>query len=115
MLVVGGGIFGACAAWDATLRGLRVALVEKADFCSGVSANSYKMVHGGIRYMQHLDLPRVRGSCRERSALLRIAPHLVQPLPTVIPTFGHAREGKLVLGTRRAVFRGRASCPAASS
>jgi glycerol-3-phosphate dehydrogenase len=47
VLVVGGGIFGACAAWDATLRGLSVALVEKSDFCSGVSANSYKMVHKG--------------------------------------------------------------------
>jgi glycerol-3-phosphate dehydrogenase len=98
MLVVGGGIFGACAAWDATLRGLRVALVEKADFCSGVSANSYKMVHGGIRYMQHMDVPRVRSSCFERSALLRIAPHLVEPLPTLIPTYGHTRKGKFVLG-----------------
>lgn len=73
VLVVGGGIFGACAAWDATLRGLRVALVEKGDFCSGVSGNSFKMVHGGIRYIQHLDVPRVRSSCRERSALLRIS------------------------------------------
>ena len=51
LLVIGGGIFGACAAWDATLRGLRVLLIEKADFSSGASANSLKIVHGGIRYM----------------------------------------------------------------
>ena len=94
LLVIGGGIFGACAAWDATLRGLRVALVEMQDFSGGTSANSYKMVHGGIRYMQHLDLLRVRSSCHERSAFLRIAPHLVQPLPIIMPTFGYGMKGK---------------------
>ena len=98
LLVIGGGIFGACAAWDATLRGLSVALVEQADFGSGTSANSFKMVHGGIRYLQHADLPRLRASCHERSALLRVAPHLVTPLPIAVPTFGHGREGKALLG-----------------
>ena len=70
MLVIGGGIFGACAAWDATLRGLKVALIEKYDFASGVSANSFKIVHGGMRYLQHADIKRLReigrASCRER-------------------------------------------------
>jgi len=99
LLVIGGGAFGACAAWDATLRGLKVALVERTDFASGTSANSFKMVHGGIRYVQHLDIPRLRASCRERSALLRVAPHLVSPLPIVIPTYGHLRQGKAFLGT----------------
>jgi len=99
LVVVGGGIFGACAAWDATLRGLNVALVEADDFGAGVSANSFKIVHGGIRYLQHADLVRLRGSCRERSAMLRIAPHLVQPLPIVIPTYGHGKSGKAFLGT----------------
>jgi glycerol-3-phosphate dehydrogenase len=94
LLVIGGGIFGACAAWDATLRGLRVLLIEKKDFSSGASANSLKMVHGGIRYMQHLDVARVRSSCHERSALLRIAPHLVQPLPIAMPTYGYGMQGK---------------------
>lgn len=94
LLVIGGGIFGACAAWDATLRGMRVLLIEKADFSSGASANSLKMVHGGIRYMQHLDIARVRSSCHERSAFLRIAPHLVQPLPIAMPTFGYGVKGK---------------------
>jgi glycerol-3-phosphate dehydrogenase len=98
LVIIGGGIFGACAAWDAALRGLSVALIERDDFCSGTSANSFKIVHGGIRYVQHLDIVRVRASCRERSALLRIAPHLVHPLPILIPTYGHGREGKGLLG-----------------
>ena len=99
IVVVGGGIFGACAVWEATLRGLKALLVEAEDFCSGASANSYKIVHGGIRYMQHLDVVRVRSSSRERSAFLRIAPHLVQPLPVLIPTYGWGKLGKPFLGT----------------
>jgi glycerol-3-phosphate dehydrogenase len=55
------------------------------------------MVHGGIRYLQHGDIMRIRESCRERSALLRVAPHLVQPLPIVIPTYGHGKNGKALL------------------
>ena len=98
LVVVGGGVFGACAAWDATLRGLSVALVERADFCSGSSANSFKVIHGGIRYLQHADLKRLRSSCHERTAWIRIAPHLVSPLPIVIPTYGSGREGKAFLG-----------------
>ncbi len=94
LIIVGGGIFGVCAAWDATLRGLSVALIEKGDFCAATSANHFKMVHGGIRYLQHGDLYRTRESSRERSALLRIAPHLVHPLPIVIPTYGHGLKGK---------------------
>jgi len=97
VLVIGGGIFGACAAWDAALRGLSVALIEQRDFGSGTSANSFKMVHGGIRYLQHADVYRIRESSRERNALLRIAPHLVSPLPVMIPTYGHGREGKELL------------------
>jgi len=97
LLITGAGIFGACAAWEAALRGYRVALIEKSDFCSGVSANSYKIVHGGIRYIQHLDIPRVRSSCHERSTLLRIAPHLVHPLPIAIPTYGFGMSGRPVL------------------
>lgn len=98
LVVVGGGIYGACALWDATLRGLSAALIEKGDFGHATSAHSFKIVHGGIRYLQHLDLPRIRQSSRERRALLRIAPHLVEPLPIVIPTYGHGRAGKAFLG-----------------
>ncbi len=98
LIVVGGGIFGACAAWDAASRGLKVALLEKKDFSHATSANHLKMVHGGIRYLQHGDVVRVRESCRERTALLKIAPHLVRPLPIVMPTYGHGKRGKAVLG-----------------
>jgi glycerol-3-phosphate dehydrogenase len=97
--VVGGGIFGICSAWDASLRGMSVAIIEKHDFAHGASSNHFKMVHGGIRYIQHGDVPRIRESSRERSALLRIAPHLVKPLPIVIPTYGYGIKGKLFLGT----------------
>lgn len=96
--IIGGGISGACAAWDAALRGLSVALVDSGDFCGGTSANSYKIVHGGIRYLQHADFIRLRSSCAERSALLHIAPHLVQPLPIVVPTYGSGKSGKFLLG-----------------
>lgn len=104
LVIVGGGIFGACAAWDAALRGLSVALVEKGDFSGATSANHFKMVHGGIRYLQHGDAVRVRESSRERSALLRIAPHLVKPLPIVMPTYGRGMKGKAILGTGMLVY-----------
>lgn len=97
LIIVGGGIFGVCAAWDATLRGLSVALLERRDFSHATSANHFKIVHGGIRYLQHADLYRVRESNRERNALLRIAPHLVQPLPIVVPTYGHGLQGREIL------------------
>lgn len=98
VLVIGGGICGAAAAWDATQRGLSVALLERGDFGGATSANSLKVVHGGIRYLQHVDIARVRESSRERSALLRIAPHLVKPMPVVVPTFGHGMQGPEALG-----------------
>lgn len=98
VIVVGGGIFGIAVARDAALRGLSVALLEKDDFAGATSANSFRMVHGGIRYLQHGDLSRVRASCRERRSFLRIAPHLVHPLPIVVPTYGHGFRGKVVLG-----------------
>ncbi len=104
LLIIGGGIFGACAAWDASLRGLSVAIVEKEDFCSGTSANSFKMVHGGIRYLQHADIKRLRSSCHERSAMLRIAPHLVRPLPILVPTYGYGKSGKVFLGAGMLVY-----------
>ena len=97
LVIVGGGIFGICAAWDAVSRGLSVAMIERGDFAHATSANCFKMVHGGIRYLQHLDLHRVRESSHERNVLLRIAPHLVNPLPIVVPTYGHRLEGKELL------------------
>jgi glycerol-3-phosphate dehydrogenase len=95
--IVGGGAFGAAAARAAALRGLRTALIDRADFGGGASAECFKMVHGGIRYLQHADIVRARASCAERSAFLRTAPHLVKPLPIAIPTYGHGRRGKFLL------------------
>lgn len=98
VLVVGGGIQGACTAWDAALRGLSVALIEAKDFGWATSANSLKIIHGGLRYLQHGGVRRVRESAAEQAALLRVAPHLVRPLPVLVPTRGHGLRGKEVLG-----------------
>lgn len=92
VLVVGGGVVGACAAWEASLRGLRVALVERGDFASATSGNSLKILHGGLRYLQELSLRRVRTSSRERSFWLRAAPHLAEPLPFLVPLKGEGLE-----------------------
>jgi glycerol-3-phosphate dehydrogenase len=97
VLVVGSGITGATTAWDAAQRGLSVALLERGDFGGATSAESLKVVHGGVRYLQHLDIVRVRESSRERRALLRMAPHLVQPMPFVVPTYGHGMRGPEIL------------------
>ena len=94
LLVIGGGINGLAAAWDAALRGLKVALVEKGDYGAQTSSATLKIVHGGLRYLQHLDIVRSRESIRERSVMLAIAPHLVQPFPFVVPTYGHLLQGK---------------------
>jgi glycerol-3-phosphate dehydrogenase len=95
--IVGGGIYGAAVAWDASQRGLCVALVEREDFGSGASWNSLKTIHGGMRYLQKLALGRLRESARERSTLLAIAPELVRPLPIVVPTYGHGATGREAL------------------
>jgi glycerol-3-phosphate dehydrogenase len=98
LAIVGGGIYGACLAWEASLRGLSVALVEKADFGSATSANSLKIIHGGLRYLQNADFKRMRESIHERTTLMRIAPHLVHPLPILVPTYGHGIKGREALG-----------------
>ncbi|NEZ63874.1 glycerol-3-phosphate dehydrogenase/oxidase [Leptolyngbyaceae cyanobacterium CCMR0082] len=94
LLVLGGGIQGACVAWEATLRGLSVALIDKSDFGAATSANSLKIIHGGLRYLQTADFRRMRQSIQERQTLMRIAPHLVHPLPILVPTYGHGLKGK---------------------
>jgi glycerol-3-phosphate dehydrogenase len=88
LLVVGGGITGAGVAREAAMRGLSVALVEKSDFGAGTSSRSSKIIHGGVRYLEYLQLRMVRESARERRALRRMAPHLVHPLPFLYPVFG---------------------------
>jgi len=92
--VIGGGIYGASVAREAASRGLKVALVEQGDFGNATSANSHKIIHGGLRYLQHGDFRRMRESIRERNALMRIAPHLVFPMPFLIPIYKHQGKGK---------------------
>ncbi len=104
LVVIGGGMFGAAAALDAARRGLSTALVERADFAGATSAHSFKMVHGGIRYLQHADLVRVRQSARARAAFLRAAPHLVRPLPIVVPTYGWGMKSRPVLRAGMAAY-----------
>lgn len=91
VLVIGGGVTGAGVALDAASRGLKTALVEKNDFASGTSSKSSKMVHGGIRYLQQREIRLVYENLAERQRLLDNAPHLVSPLPFLIPLFG--RDG----------------------
>jgi len=93
VVVVGGGVHGATAAMEAAQRGLSVALVEKGDFGSSTSHNSLKIVHGGIRYLQHVDIGRVRQSITERRFWLRCAPHMVRPLDFWIPVQGWGTRG----------------------
>ena len=94
VLVIGGGITGAGVARDAAMRGLRVALVERDDFASGTSSRSSRLVHGGVRYLEHGKLGLVFESSRERRTLLRIAPHLVRPLSFVWPVYRGARVAR---------------------
>ncbi|EPX59964.1 Glycerol-3-phosphate dehydrogenase [Cystobacter fuscus DSM 2262] len=102
VLVIGGGITGCGIARDAALRGLRVALVEREDFASGTSSRSSRLVHGGVRYLEHGHLGLVFESSIERYRLLRLAPHLVRPLAFVWPVYKGARlkRWKLAAGLK---------------
>ena len=95
LVVVGAGIYGAAIAWDATLRGLRVALIDRGDIGGGTSFNNAKTLHGGVRSLQGLRLDELREYVRERRALLRIAPHLVRPLTFVSPALGTLTRNRL--------------------
>lgn len=92
ILIIGGGITGAGLALDAALRGLRVALVEKRDFAAGTSSRSTKLIHGGLRYLEHFDFALVREALRERAILTRNAPRLARPFPFIIPIYKNRRR-----------------------
>jgi glycerol-3-phosphate dehydrogenase len=103
VLVIGAGIYGALAAWDATARGLRVALIDRGDFGGGTSFNSLKTLHGGLRSLQALSLAQMRLFVRERRALARLAPHLVRPLPFCVPTYGWTTRSTAALRVALAI------------
>ncbi len=96
LAVIGGGITGAAIARDAAMRGMKVALIEKGDFASGTSSKSSKMIHGGLRYLKHLDISLVKESLSEREKLLYLAPHLVHSAPYLIPIYS-GWKGRLEL------------------
>jgi glycerol-3-phosphate dehydrogenase len=96
LVVIGGGITGAGVALDGASRGYSVALVERDDFASGTSSRSSKLIHGGLRYLQNFDLGLVREALLERSLLVRLAPHLVRPLPLLVPSFDNKRPDRLM-------------------
>jgi glycerol-3-phosphate dehydrogenase len=93
IVVVGAGIHGATIALEAAKAGFSVALLEKGDFGYSTSANSLKIVHGGIRYLQHGDFKRMRESILSRRSMMQFAPHLVKPLACLMPTYGHGFKG----------------------
>lgn len=99
LVIIGGGIYGATAAWDAALRGLSVALIERHDFGHATSAQSLKVVHGGLRYLQNLDLYRIRASDHERRILMSVAPHLVHRMPVLLPTFRSGVQRRAVIAS----------------
>jgi len=96
VVVIGGGITGAGVALDAASRGYSVALVERNDYASGTSSRSSKLVHGGLRYLQNFDLGLVREALLERQLMVNLAPHLVHPLPLLIPAFDGRRPDRVL-------------------
>ena len=96
VVVVGGGVTGAGVALDAATRGYSVAIVERADWASGTSSRSSKMVHGGLRYLENFDLGLVREALLERQLLVELAPHLVYPTPFLVPSLGDDPKNRLL-------------------
>jgi glycerol-3-phosphate dehydrogenase len=102
LIVVGAGINGCAIARDAARRGLHVMLIDRGDIGGGTTAASTRLIHGGLRYLEHLDVRLVREALRERDRLLANAPHQVKPIPFVIPMFSGAARGrrKISIGLR---------------
>ena len=97
VVVVGAGFYGVATAWDAAQRGLSVAIIDRGDFGAATSFNNFKTLHGGLRSLQSANLEQMRLFIRERRALARIVPHLVRPLPFVVPTTRHPKRSKLAM------------------
>lgn len=97
LVVIGGGMAGAGIARDAALRGYRTLLLERKDFAFGTTSRSSKLIHGGLRYLELFDVGLVRESLRERERLARLAPHLVRPLPFLVPVYRGAKRGMFMI------------------
>jgi glycerol-3-phosphate dehydrogenase len=97
LIVIGAGINGVAIARDAAMRGLRVLVVDKHDIASGTTSWSTRLIHGGLRYLEHREFGLVRESLRERERLLRNAPHLVAPLPLILPLYEESKRGPALI------------------
>jgi glycerol-3-phosphate dehydrogenase len=104
VVIVGGGMAGAGAARDLALRGLSVALVDKGDFASATTSRSSKLIHGGLRYLELWDFGLVRESLTERERLGRLAPHLVRPLPFLVPIYRESSRGLIKIRIGLALY-----------
>jgi hypothetical protein len=104
LIVIGGGLNGAAIAREAALSGCSVLLLERDDFCAGTSAASTRLIHGGLRYLEHAELALVRESLRERERLLAAAPHLVEPLEIYLPLTRDSRRGTLTIRLGMALY-----------
>ena len=105
LIIIGGGIYGCALLWEASHRGLNALLLEKNDYGSGTSANSLKTIHGGIRYLQQLNLKRTIESDQEKVILSRIAPNLIQPLSCALPTAGSLTKNKITYWLASFLFK----------
>lgn len=104
VIVIGGGIHGATVFYQLAAAGLHTALLEKDDFCAATSANSLKILHGGLRYLQHLNIKRMRESINSRKYFMRMAPHLIEPMPCIMPTYGFGMQGQPIMGIAMMLF-----------
>ncbi|MHA1463151.1 MAG: FAD-dependent oxidoreductase, partial [Candidatus Heimdallarchaeota archaeon] len=95
VLIIGAGITGASIAWDAALRGLKVAIVDKEDFGAGTSSGSSKLAHAGIRYLAYGEFSLVRHASRERMWMFKRIPHQASPLPFLIPVYKKGKNGMI--------------------
>jgi glycerol-3-phosphate dehydrogenase len=103
LVIIGAGFYGALAAWDATLRGLSVALIDRNDFGGATSFNNHKTLHGGLRSLQSMNFTQMRLFIRERRALARVAPHLVRVMPFVVPTYQHVTRSRALMRVALAI------------
>ena len=115
LAVIGGGIQGTGVARDAALRGLRVALIEAGDIGGGTSSRTSKLVHGGLRYLEHFRFALVRESLAERAVLLRVAPHLVWPCPFLVPHYRGPAPPRLVRRGRACASTSASPAPTGSA
>lgn len=104
VVIVGAGIHGATLFYQLAAAGLSVAVLEKDDFGGATSANSLKILHGGLRYLQHLNIKRMRESINSRKYYMQMAPHLIEPMPCIMPTYGLGMQGRPIMGVAMMLF-----------